>query len=77
MGDEKIGQDEKKKTSNVEGNYKGGSTVRIVFKENRTIDIRLNGEWLRFGPYEEKEIQKSLLTDKNWPHESRYFTVKE
>lgn len=77
MSDEKIGRDEKKKTFDQPSNYKGGETVRVVFKENRTHEVRLGGTWYIFGPYEEKEIPRSCLAAQDWPHEAKYFTVKE
>jgi len=54
-------------------------TVLLKFAQNRSYELSIDNQrfFMRFNPYEVKEVPKWIITHKDFENISRLFVIKE
>lgn len=51
--------------------------VTLRFRGNRSFTVMMGSEWYKFGPFEEKRLDRSVLQTEGFKNAREYFVVKE
>lgn len=75
----KVGKSEKPFAATEQKTYtakKTGDKVTLVFKENRSYELKIGATYFQFPPFGSIEIEKSLLDHPDFKGEEKNFVVK-
>lgn len=56
---------------------KKSKKVTLRFRENRSFILVVKGYEYRFGPFETKQVDRSILDEPEFQHDRNYFIIKE
>lgn len=56
---------------------KKSKMVTLRFRENRSFILVVKGQEYRFGPFEAKQVDRSILDEPEFQHDRKYFLIKE
>lgn len=68
---------EKNRVSKAEAYAKPKRKVTLRFRGNRSFTVKMGADWYKFGPFEEKRLDKSILETEGFRNAREYFVVKE